>query len=108
MKDAREEHFQVDVNVSDVKKNVVVGVDEHTKFNATFTKNGVTILSGVNITDRAFTRGKYRMRKQIGSSFPLVLSDMIQSDQFYLTISWVVPTTQEGMDSIFFVMGQSK
>ncbi len=97
MKDAREEHFKVDVNVSDVKKSV--GIDEHTKFNATFTKNRVTILSGVNIIDRAFTRGKYQMRKQIGSSFPFVLSDdMIQSNQFYLTISWVVPRTQEGMD----------
>jgi hypothetical protein len=78
LKDAREEHFKVDVNVSNVKKNV--GIDEHTKFNATFTKNGVAILFGVNMIDRAFTKGKYRMRKQIGSSLPFVLSNMIQSD----------------------------
>jgi nicotinate-nucleotide pyrophosphorylase len=90
------EHFKVDVNVFDVKKNVCI--DEHTKFNATFTKNRVAILSGVNIIDRAFTRGKYQMRKQIGPSFPFVLSDTIQSGQFYLAISWVVPTMQEGMD----------
>jgi nicotinate-nucleotide pyrophosphorylase len=99
LKDAREEHFKVDVNVSDVNKNV--GIDEHTKFNATFTKYRVAILSGVNIIDMAFTRAKCQMRKQIGSSFPFVLSDMIQSDQFHPTISWVVPTTQEDMDSIF-------
>jgi hypothetical protein len=96
LKDAREEHFKVDVNVSDVKKNV--GIDEHMKFNATFTNNRVAILSGVNIIGRAFVRGKYQMRKQKGSSSPFVLLDMIQSDQFYRTISWVVPAMQEGMD----------
>jgi hypothetical protein len=45
------EHFKVDVNVFDVEKNV--GIDEHTKFNSTFTKNRVAILFGVNIIDRA-------------------------------------------------------
>jgi hypothetical protein len=52
----------------------------------------------MNIIGRAFVRGKYQMRKQIGSSSPFVLLDMIQSDQFYRTISWVVPAMQEGMD----------
>ncbi len=38
------------------------------------------------------------MRKQIGSSLPFVLLDMIQSSQFNLTTAWVMSSRQGGMN----------
>ncbi len=56
-KDARKEHFKVvDVNVSNVEKNV--SIDEYMKFGATSTKNCV-VLSSINIIDKAISWCKY-------------------------------------------------
>jgi hypothetical protein len=38
------------------------------------------------------------MRKQIGSSLPFVLLDMIQSNQFYPITSWIMSSRQGGMN----------
>jgi len=56
-KDARKEHFKVvDVNVSNVEKNV--NIDKYMKFDATSTKNCV-VLSSINIIDKAISWCKY-------------------------------------------------
>ncbi len=71
VKDTRKEHYNlqvVDVNISNVKKNV--GIDEYTKFGSVINKNCVTLFN-INTINRVFVWCKEQRMNKYDILFPL-------------------------------------